>query len=87
MYGSKSEEFFKLSIDYPNPDLVHVRVGGSRKTPNPLVNGVAAALDGDECGENRWIPVQSILEFTIQGGDSCTITLDTVNSVQLTFRV
>lgn len=56
------------------------------KLPNPILDGVPSALAGDECGENRWDPVASMLEFSIQGQD-CVLKLETTDSIQLSFRL
>ncbi len=91
IYSAKPNEFFRLRIDYPNPDMVRIKKkvnGGSHhKLPNAILNGEASPLLGDECGENRWDPVQSYLEFTMQGGGECVLELETMDSIQLSFRL
>ncbi len=48
---------------------------------------------GDYCGENRWEPVNAVLEFTIQGGLNqdgtplCSIEVKTLPSIQLGLRL
>lgn len=40
------------------------------------------------CGENRWDPVNAILEFTIQGGENeCNLELKIQDSIQLGLRM
>lgn len=86
IYSSKPDEFFKIRIDYPNPDVVRVLKNDLPKLPNPIINGASSNLAGDECGENRWDPVASMLEFTLQGKD-CVLKLETTDSIQLSFRL
>ena len=86
LYGAKADEFYKIRIDYPNPDMVQVFKDGKAKLPNALADGVSKALKGDQCGENRWDPVASLLEFTIQGAN-CDLELRTSDSIQMSFRM
>lgn len=63
-------------------------LNGKLKEQNALNDGVMKPLQGDICGENRWDPVNAILEFTLQGGDGlCEVEIKALQSIQLTMRM
>lgn len=67
---------------------MRVLKNGAKLAQNEIVNGTMVPLVGDVCGENRWDPVNAILEFTIQGGDGeCHLELKTQDSIQLGLRM
>ncbi len=88
LYGASSADYVKMRIDYTNPQAMQVFLNGKLKDPNPMDNGVMMPLQGDACGENRWDPVNAVLEFTLQGGDgACELELKTLQSLQVTMRM
>lgn len=88
LYGAAKSDYVKVRIDYTEPKAVRVYREGIEKAQNPIVDKVMEPLSGDMCGENRWDPVNAVLEFTLQGGDhECSIELKTLQSIQLGMRL
>ena len=58
--------------------MIQVLKDGKKVEPNEIIQGegIMMPLQGDSCGENRWDPVNAILEFTIKGGvGECNLEL------------
>ena len=79
----------KLKIDYTEPKRIVVWANGVEKRHNDMDStGFMAPLNGDVCGENRWDPVNAVLEFTMQGGfQQCMIELKTQQTIQMGIRM
>lgn len=88
LQGASKSDYLKVRIDFTSPESVRVLKNGAKLAQNEIVNGTMVPLVGDVCGENRWDPVNAILEFTIQGGDGeCHLELKTQDSIQLGLRM
>ena len=88
LHGASKSDYLKVRIDYTSPESVRILKDGAKIPQNEIVDGVMTPLVGDVCGENRWDPVNAILEFTIQGGDGeCNLELKTQDSIQLGLRM
>ena len=78
LHGADKDDYMKVSIDYTRPEMIQVLKDGKKVEPNEIIQGegIMMPLQGDSCGENRWDPVNAILEFTIKGGvGECNLEL------------
>eukprot|EP01017_Pseudomicrothorax_dubius_P023072 TRINITY_DN24785_c0_g1_i2.p1 TRINITY_DN24785_c0_g1~~TRINITY_DN24785_c0_g1_i2.p1 ORF type:complete len:288 (+),score=97.37 TRINITY_DN24785_c0_g1_i2:155-1018(+) len=89
LQGVTSRDYVILRQKYTKPESIEVSVGGVLIQPKKLVEGKQQDLlkNGPICGANRYNIMERTIEFVLTGAPECIVTLEQVNSVQVSLHM